>query len=50
MLYYFLESESGELKEFHKNCREGNLDAVKNTLSVKPSLLNRKGGEYGKIF
>ena len=50
MLYCFLESESRELKEFHKNCKEGNPNAVKNTLNVKPSLLIRKGGEYGKIF
>ncbi len=32
-----------EVEEFHKNCREGNLDEIENILSKHPSLLNEEG-------
>ena len=32
-----------ELVEFHKNCREGNLEEVKKAISKQPSLINEKG-------
>ncbi len=37
-----------ELNEFHKNCKEGNLDEVKNALSKHPSHLINKRGKWGK--
>ena len=40
-----------EMKEFHKNCEEGNLDEVKNALSKHPSLINEKDeGNWGKLI
>ena len=38
-----------EVDEFHKNCKEGNLDVVKNALSKHPSLINEEG-EWGKLI
>ena len=38
-----------DMKVFHKNCEEGNLDEVKKALSKHPSFINEKG-EYGKLI
>ncbi len=38
-----------EVDEFHKICKEGNLDEVKNALSKHPSLINEKG-HWGNLI